>query len=108
MYRSITLAVILVLSTAADAQELNSAAYGLAYNSGGMDLQWDGKSLIPTFTQLSDGYIFTYGAAATYSGITLNLDPIVVPEPASATLLLLGFSGLLWRRRKRYSQNHLA
>ena len=100
MYRSITLVVILVLSTAAGAQELNSAAYGLTYNSGGMDLQLDGKSLIPTFAQLSDGYIFTYGAA-TFSDITLNLDPIVVPEPASATLLLLGFSGLLWRRRKR-------
>ncbi len=62
----ILVAVILVLSTAAGAQELNSAAYGLAYNSGGMDLQLDGKSLIPTFTQLSDGYIFNYGRAVKW------------------------------------------
>ena len=27
--------------------------------------------------------------------------PGALPEPASATLLLLGFSGLLWRRMKR-------
>ncbi len=42
-----------------------------------------------------------YGSVQLNFGDTAGLGSVPVPEPASAGLLLLGFSGLLWRRMKR-------
>ncbi len=65
MYRYATLAVVLALSAAAQAQvtwDPTYVGYSYGYNTIDMDLQWDGNSVVPTTTQQSDGYTVTYDA----------------------------------------------
>jgi hypothetical protein len=52
---------------------------------------------------LTDGnYTITWGSGADADGLLLEIDPAMVPEPASAALLALPFATLgLWRRGRR-------
>ncbi len=42
-----------------------------------------------------------YGSVQSNFGTTTGMGGVPIPEPTSAALLMLGFSGLLWRRMKR-------
>jgi len=47
---------------------------------------------------LHASYRLDYSPASEHGYIGFRVSE--VPEPATATLLLLGFSGLLWRRKR--------
>lgn len=87
--------------------DAGSGSYGLLYSSGlGLDLN--------TLVSGAAGWTITDARAINGAGQILGtacngvagcrdvlLAPLAVPEPATAALLLAGFGGLAWSRRRR-------
>ena len=76
-------AVLLSPTPAALAQVTYDAAasYNYGYNSIGMDLTWDGNTVIPTAATTATGFTMTYDATV------LPTYPVPVPEPSVAWVL---------------------